>query len=139
MKFLKISLILSAVAFFIFACARTNSTNTNSSNTVIVASNTTTQPTSATDDLASSKKIFTEKCAKCHKDDGSGGTSDVDGIKIKAPNLTSDRQKNKTDKAYLEIIENGAKEDGMPAFKGDLSDEEIKNLVRYVRRDFQGK
>ncbi len=138
MKFLKISLISSTFALFIFSCAQTTSTNTNTSNTNAKTTNIAAQPTATADELASVEKIYTEKCVKCHKADGTGGNSDLDGIKIKAPNLTSDRMKGKSDASFIDTIENGAKEDGMPAFKGVISDAEIKNLVKYIRREFQG-
>lgn len=142
MKFIKIVLIFSAVFLFIIACSQTKTTNTNTANnTAIVVSNTNSnaapQPTGAIDELASARKIYSEQCANCHKEDGTGGGIDIEGKKIKAPNFTSERQKKEPDSDYIEAIENGEKEDGMPAFKGKLSDGEIKNLVKYIRREFQ--
>ena len=144
MNLLKISLVLSAVFLFIIACNQTGTTNTNPANNTAAALNSNTniapQPTAAaTDELASTRKIYSEQCVRCHKEDGAGGVTDIDGKRIKAPNLTSERQKGKPDSDYIEIIENGAKEDGMPGFKGKISDDDIKNLVKYIRRDFQGK
>ena len=148
MKFLKLGFILSALTLFIFACAEnktsspantiivtninpSTTTNTSSANTKIV--NMTTQP----DEIASTKKIYTEKCVRCHKEDGTGGIIDIEGTKIKSPNFTTDKMKNQADDEFIETIEKGAKEDGMPAFKGKLSDEEIKNLVKFIRSEFQ--
>ncbi len=92
------------------------------------------------DDLASARKIYSEKCANCHKENGSGGLTVLnDGTKIKAPNFTSERLKKDADDDWIEAIEHGAKEDGMPAFKGKITDDDIKNLVKYIRREFQGK
>jgi mono/diheme cytochrome c family protein len=142
MKIFKLSLVLSAIALFIFACsdnktATTNTSNTAAVNTANTAKTANTEPTAASDELASAKKIFSEKCVRCHKADGTGGESDIEGRKIKAPNFTSDRMKKEPDSEYIETIENGAKEDGMPAFKGKISDDDIKNLVKLIRRDFQ--
>lgn len=144
MKILKTALIFAAFALFLFACSSATTVNTNTksnANTVSGNSTSTAEATPATqDDLASAKKTYSEKCVKCHKEDGKGGeTVFEDGTKIKAPNLTSDRQKSKPDSDYVEVIEKGAKEDGMPAFKGKISDDEIKNLVKYIRRDIQAK
>ncbi len=144
MNFLKISFIFSAVLLFIIACNQTNNVDTNLTTEKNTASNAPPlQPevTPATiDDLASARKIYSEKCVKCHKEDGIGGVTVLeDGTKIKAPNFTTDRQKKNPDSDYIETIENGAKEDGMPAFKGKISDDDIKNLVKYIRREFQGK
>ncbi|HEY0459775.1 MAG TPA: cytochrome c [Pyrinomonadaceae bacterium] len=144
MKILKLSLVFSALALFIFACSenKTANTNTNGSNkSNIVVTNadspTNAPPTAATDELASAKKIYSEKCVRCHKEDGSGGETDIEGTKIKAPNFTSDRMKKKPDSEFIETIEKGATEDGMPAFKGKISNDDIKNLVKLIRRDFQ--
>ncbi|HXH69338.1 MAG TPA: cytochrome c [Pyrinomonadaceae bacterium] len=139
---MKIGLVLSAILLFIIACNQTQTTNTNlASNTAVAANlnNSIQAPTTATDELAAARKIYSEQCVKCHKEGGTGGISTIDGKKIKAPNLTTDRQKNEPDAEYVEVIENGEKKDGMPAFKGKISDDDIKNLVKLIRRDFQGK
>lgn len=140
MKILKTGLILTAFALFIFACTENKTANTNTtsnSNTVIIANNG--QPAAGMDELASAKNIFIKTCVKCHKEDGTGGVTVFEDTTIKAPNFTSDKMKNKDDAEFIKTIENGEKEDGMPAFKGKLSDEEIKNLVKFIRREFQGK
>ncbi len=143
MKFFKIGIILSAVLIFIIACNQANTSNTNVANstaTIVNATNAANaQPSSTTmDELASARKIYSEQCVKCHKEDGTGGVSIIDGKKIKAPNLTSERMKKDKEEDWIDTITNGAKEDGMPAFKDKLSDDEIKSLVRLIRKDFQG-
>ncbi len=142
MKFLKIGLVLSAILLFIIACNQTQTTNTNlASNTAVVtnSNNSTVMPTAETDELAAARKIYSEQCTNCHKEDGKGGISTIDGKRIKAPDFTTDKQKKEPDAEYVEKIENGEKEDGMPAFKGKISDDDIKNLVKLIRKDFQGK
>lgn len=146
MKVLKVSLVLCALFLFVLACAKTGTTNkiaANDSATAVSAAdnsaNATSANSAANDELASARKIYSENCVKCHKENGAGGKTVIEGAEIKAPNFASDRQKGKPDSDYVETIEKGAKEDGMPAFKGKISDEEIKNLVKYIRRDFQGK
>lgn len=143
MNLLKTGLILFFFAVFVFACSRTEN-----SGSVVVNGNQTAanlpasaapQISTAGDELASARRIYSETCAKCHKTDGAGGVTVIDGKNVKAPNLTSERQKREPDSEYIEIIEKGALEDGMPAYKGKISDEDIKNLVKYIRREFQGK
>ena len=142
---LKLKLIAAAAfaSVLIFACSQSkpvaNSAEAVTNQNGATASNTAPSNGANADLLASAKTIYTEKCVKCHKEDGKGGVTDFDGTKIKAPDLTSDKQKGKPDSDYIEILNNGAKEDGMPAFKGKISDDDIKNLVKYIRRDFQGK
>ena len=140
MKIVKLCLVISAIALFIFACSENKPTNTTTANVNKPAANTNTptntQPTAAIDELASAKKIYTEKCERCHKADGTGGVVDIEGTKIKAANLTKENLKKDPDSDLIETIEKGDKEEGMPAFKGKLSDEEIKSLVKLIRRDF---
>ncbi len=147
MKFLKLGFFLSALTFFVFACAENKPTspantiivtNTNSSaNTSVVNLNA--QPSAKIDEMASTKKIYTEKCVRCHKEDGTGGKVEIDGTTFSAEDFTEDKMKNMSDAKYIGYIENGVPDEGMPAFKGKLTDDEIKNLVKFIRREFQGK
>lgn len=147
MKFLKSGLILLTIAFFAFACNQTNTTNTgvnsnaaNNPPVVAVANSNQQQTTAATvDELASARKTYSEVCIKCHKEGGIGGVTEFDGKKIKAPNFTSERMIKDDDADWIDAIENGIKDEGMPAFKDRLNEQEIKNLVRMIRKDFQKK
>jgi mono/diheme cytochrome c family protein len=142
MNFLKIGLILSAILLFIIACNQPQTGNTNLANNTAVVVNTNSniqQPPTATDELASARKLYSEQCINCHKENGSGGVSVIEGKKIKAPDFTSERMKNDDENDWIEVIKNGAVEDGMPAYKGKISDDDIKHLVRLIRKDFQGK
>ncbi len=44
-----------------------------------------------------------------------------------------------TDAKYIDYIENGIPDEGMPAFKGKLTDGEIKDVVIYIRKELQKK
>ncbi len=140
MNLLKIGLILMAVTIFIFACAENKKTNSNNvvANVQINAT-TNIQPTATMDETASAKKIYVDNCAKCHKEDGTGGKVVIDGETIKATNLTSERSKKDNDEEIFGNIKDGVVDEGMPAFKNKLSDEEIKNVVKFIRKDLQGK
>jgi mono/diheme cytochrome c family protein len=143
MKTIKLGFVLTTVALFLFACSGASSTNTSGTNAAKTNSGTNSAPTNAqptapaTDEFAAVKKIYSEKCVRCHKEDGTGGETEIDGTKIKAPNFTSDRMKKEPDSELIETIEKGATDDGMPAFKGKISDDEIKGLVKYIRKEFQ--
>lgn len=144
MKIFKSVLFLSSIALFVFACSQ-NTANSNinaNSNVAVVNSIVNSNPANtaqSVDELAGAKMIYSQKCIKCHKEDGSGGVTDIEGTKIKAPDFHSDRLMNDKDADWIETINNGAKEDGMPAFKGKISDAEITNLVKYIHRDLQGE
>jgi mono/diheme cytochrome c family protein len=142
MNFLKTVLIFTAFSFFAFACTQTPTTQKNlAGNTATVVNSNANNPkgeTSASqDELAAVRKIYTEKCVSCHKEDGTGGIADFDGTKIKVPDLTTDRNKKESDAEFIRVIENGEREEGMPAFKGKISEEDIRNLVKLIRSDFQ--
>ncbi|MCA1625152.1 MAG: cytochrome c [Acidobacteria bacterium] len=140
MKSFKLGLILTAFAIFIIACNQTGSVSTNApANTVAVAPANPEVTPLAGDELGSARKIYSEICVKCHKEDGKGGVRQIEDVKIKAPDFTSDRMKKDEDAEWIKVIENGEKEDGMPAFKGKLSDDEIKDLVKFIRKEFQQK
>lgn len=147
MKFLKLGFILSSLTLFIFACSEDKPTapantiiiaNTNSSsgNTTPVNMN---DPQSAETETASTQKIYTEQCSRCHKEDGTGGRVEIDGTAINAEDFTEEKLKNMSDAKYIGYIENGVPGEGMPAFKDKLTDSEIKNLVKFIRSEFQNK
>ena len=137
MNYLKIGLILTAAALFAAACGQNAVVNQNT--VAVINQNTVAAPPVAVDELAAAHKNYTELCIKCHKEGGIGGISDIDGKRIKAPNLTSERMKKDDDADWIDSITNGIADEGMPAFKDKLNDGEIKDLVKLIRRDFQGK
>ena len=144
MKFIKIGIILTVSALFIFACSKgTTSTNTttNSANNSTDTAAVNTNKTAATpaDELASVRKIYADDCAKCHKENGMGGATEIDGKPLKVPDFTSDKVKANYDEAdWIDVITNG-EGSKMPAFKDKISEADIKNLVKLIRKDFQGK
>ncbi len=142
MKFLKLSLILSALALFIFACTENKTANTNTTNVVVTNANkpaANAQPTAPADVLADARKTYTDKCVKCHKEDGTGGKTTIDGKTINADNFTTDKMAKMADEKYFDYIKNGVADEGMPAFKDQLSDAQIKDVVKFIRAEFQKK
>ena len=143
MKFLKIAFVASAFALFIAACAETAKNTTNTANNTIVATNSNVnaiaQPTAAIDELASAREIFVTSCSNCHKEDGTGGKVEIEGKVLKADDLTTDKMKKMADAKYISYIENGVPDEGMPAFKGKLTDQQIKDVVNYIRKEIQAK
>lgn len=142
MNFLKIGLTLSAFGVFAFACTQNAPTN----NTAAVnkpAENTapTVQPSAAApaDEFASVRDIYKQNCVGCHKEDGSGGEKTLDnGDKIKVPSYKSPGAMKATDDKLYDYIANG-EEGEMPAFKGKLTEEQMRTLVKFIRKEFQGK
>ncbi len=146
MKFLKIAILIAAVALFIFACSSDKTTTVANNNSTTAAANSANKPVvnanmpaaTPADELSATRKIYSEECAKCHKDNGMGGQSQVDGKTVKAPDFTSDKLKSNYDEAdWIDVITNG-EGSKMPAFGKKLSEAEIKNLIKLIRKDFQG-
>lgn len=139
MRFLKLLFVISTVLIFIVACNETKSTNsTTSNNANSTSQNTSTpQPSATANELAAAQIIYKEKCSRCHKDDGTGGKVDFDGTEFNAEDLTSEKMKKMDDAKYIKYIEDGIPDEGMPAFKGKLTDQEIKDVVKFIRAEFQ--
>jgi mono/diheme cytochrome c family protein len=72
---------------------------------------------------------FKAKCAMCHGADGSGSTATGKALKVR--DLASPDVQGQTDAQLTDIVANGKNK--MPAYKGKLTDDQIKGLVAYVR------
>jgi cytochrome c6 len=91
----------------------------------------------ATDEFAATRAVFKDNCAKCHGENAAGGRVQVEGREIKVPNLTGEHARKPTDERLVAKITEG--DDEMPAFKDKLAPEQIQELVRFIRKEFQGR
>lgn len=84
------------------------------------------------EELARTRGLFEEKCARCHGTDGRGKT--VTGEMLEVPDFTDEKwwKEGKSGKRLVTSVTEGR--DGMPPFGKKLSSEEIAALVAYVRR-----
>ena len=143
MKFFKTLLILATISVFIFACTNQPSGNGSNANTANFTANSPkndlsdVSPAPTMDDLASGKKSYEEYCAKCHKSDGSGGVVVIEGRKMKADNLISDKMKKEPDAEYIKYMVEGIPDEGMPSFRDEMTDEQMKQVVKYIRDELQ--
>jgi mono/diheme cytochrome c family protein len=78
------------------------------------------------DDVAA---LYKTKCAVCHGADGSGNTPMGKALKMR--DLASDGVQAQTDTQLVAITSDGKGK--MPAYKGKLSDEQITQLIGYIR------
>ena len=69
----------------------------------------------------------------CHGPNGEGKQI---GEKY-APNLRSEKIVNDSDEKLFQQISNGG--GGMPAFRYQLDDDQIKEMVKYIRQEIQKK
>ena len=139
MKFVKFTFVVIAIALFAFACTQAKKPSVNSTENVnkTVESSPEVKPTEKLDELALGGKIYAEYCVKCHKEDGTGGKVEIDGETIKAENFTSKHAMKESDEEFIEHIKDGIEDEGMPSFKDKLSDDEIKTVVNYIRKEIQ--
>ena len=83
---------------------------------------------------ADAKAIWEKECAKCHGADGKGDTKM--GKKVEVKDLTDAKvQADSNDEKMTKSIKDGVKDGDKTRMKafGDLSDDEVKALVAYVR------
>jgi len=85
--------------------------------------------TAATLAAADGAAVYKAKCATCHGADGSGQTPMGKSMKLR--DLRSAEVQKQTDQELYDWTANGKGK--MPAYKGKLSDEEIKALVAHMR------
>ena len=73
--------------------------------------------------------LFKAKCAACHGADGSGNTSV--GKTMKIGDFHSPEVQNASDAQLTDMITTG--KSAMPSYKGKLTDDQVKQLVSYIR------
>ncbi len=136
MNRLKLFIVLTAFAVFILACGQSASTP-NKSNTAANANTTaaaTPVPATPVDEVALAANLYTTNCMTCHRDSGKGGKVTVDGKSLNPNDLTADKIKSRSDDKLFKDISEGSPDDGMPAFKGKLTDDQIKAVVKHLRK-----
>jgi mono/diheme cytochrome c family protein len=136
MNTLKTSL-LAAIAFWVIGCGGPPAPNSVVNSSAPQPLATATVPAAPVDLLANGRKLYSDNCAACHKEDGTGGKMTIEGKSMNVDNLTSEKIKKFTDDKIIGYIYNGIEDEGMPAFKDELSEAEIREVVRYVRVGIQ--
>lgn len=146
MRHLKLFLLAASAALFAVACATNTNTNTtiNSGRTVTNNVNggapaaSPAAPAATPDEFAAARATYKTTCANCHKENGEGGIAELDeGEKLKVPSFKEAHSVKHTEADFVRKITNGDTDEGMPAFKGRLTPEQITDLARFVRREFQ--
>ena len=111
--------------------------NTNSATSPTFGPSPVASPTATPDEFAAARTIFKERCSKCHGASADGGPVTVEGKTLKVPSLKTGHALKHTDEDFVDQITDGG--DGMPAFKDKLQPNEINELVRFIRKEFQGR
>ena len=86
--------------------------------------------------IAAGTEIWAKKCALCHGKDGKGTTKMCE--KLKCRDLTNPKvQEAFTDDQAAKSINEGVKDSSgkivMPPYKGKLTAEEVKEIVKFLR------
>jgi mono/diheme cytochrome c family protein len=76
-------------------------------------------------DSANGELVFTQYCSSCHGPDAAGGAL--------GPLLLRAEAAAQPDNWYREVINNGWTGAAMPAWRGILSEQEIENVIAWIR------
>lgn len=85
-------------------------------------------PTYAQSASDSGKAVFGSRCVTCHGSDGKGTAL---GKQLKALDLNSAQVQRNTNAALKKVISDG--KGNMPPFSTTLSDDQIEQVLKYVR------
>ncbi|MDQ3667176.1 MAG: cytochrome c [Acidobacteriota bacterium] len=135
MNSVKFAVIILLIGCFTTACNSSPTLTTNQTQPSATPAPAT--ATATPDPLAAAYENFQKSCQGCHGEKGQGGPVEVEGRKLKVPSLSEGHALSHTDDEFVRQISEG--DDEMPAFKDKLSAEEINELVRFIRKEFQGK
>jgi mono/diheme cytochrome c family protein len=134
MKLISLALTCVAIALFAIACTETATpTNTSTSSAPAAPA----APTATVDEFAAARANYKKNCEACHGPEATGGLVKVEKKQIKVPSLKAEHALKHTDEQLTKMITNGEEE--MPAFKDKMSAQEIAQMVRFIRKEFQGK
>ncbi|HYX28297.1 MAG TPA: cytochrome c [Pyrinomonadaceae bacterium] len=123
--------VASVLLIAITAGCKTNQTTSPTTNSHPAASST-------PDQFATIRPTYDKECKRCHGDTGEGGPVKLDdGTKLKVPSLRDNRAARHPDSDYLKQIQKGG--DGMPDFGKKLTDDQMNDLIKMIRAEFQGK
>jgi len=118
MKYLKFSAVFLFVSFAIFACTNGNQRHFDFS---------------VADSKSYEASLFRQNCAVCHGQEANG--RELNGKMT--PSLREGEAATLTEEQIYTQIHDGKLP--MPAFKNQMTDEEIRRMVKFIRRDLQGK
>jgi mono/diheme cytochrome c family protein len=86
----------------------------------------------AAPDLVNGKKIYADKCARCHGVSGKGDGPKADTLEKKPANYTDKKKMGEfTDVQLKQVVLDGKQP--MPAYKGKMSDKELEDVIAYIR------
>jgi len=126
-------LVLTAVSVIVFVGCQKTSTSPSTNGSSDIG-----RPATATpDEFAATRAIFEKNCVTCHQKTGEGGPVKLeDGTRLKVPSFRQGHALHHPDSDFIKQITKGG--DGMPAFKDKLTPDQINEVIRFIRHEFQG-
>lgn len=85
-----------------------------------------------TGDAAKGKLLFDKHCLVCHGPRGKGDGPTGRALIPPASDFTADASRKKSSTELRRIIEQGSPRTAMPAWKGQLSEEQLSDVASYV-------
>ena len=109
---------------------------TNQTSSLPAANGNSSSAQSTPDQFAGVRAIYDKECKSCHGQNGAGGPVKLeDGTRLKVPTFREGHALRHPDSDYLKQITKGG--DGMPAFEKKLAPEQMNDLIKFIRHEFQ--
>ena len=123
---------VTVVVFSVATACKNEQTQTSSPSNTNTAARTVSTP----DPFAAVRVTFDKDCKECHGQNGAGGPVKLqDGTRLKVPTLREGHAVRHSDSDFEKQITKGG--DGMPAFADKLKAEEISQIIKFIRKEFQ--
>ena len=84
-------------------------------------------PDALVGDATAGQQVFADNCSTCHGADGKGGNG--------GPDLSTIPDAGELEPVVKQVTDGGG---GMPAFKGQLNDQQIADVAAYVTEKIHG-
>ena len=90
---------------------------------------------------AAGKQVFLQNCAMCHGNEGKGDGPAAPGFNPRPANFTEAKRMATSEEKQLKIVTNGGASEKlsalMPGFGDSLSDQQLRDVVAFVRENVQ--
>ena len=79
------------------------------------------------------ESVYKQHCLRCHGAKLDGNGPEAKDLIVRAPNLSSNRSRTKTDWELLVPLTNGVLFTPMHSYRGKLTDEQMLDVLSYIR------
>lgn len=141
-----LAIVLAVFGWYLAGCGKTESQPTGksageSSPPAVSQPNPPAQSAPApSSDIEKGKEVYRAYCAACHGENGDGNSVMANNLNPKPRNFTnkSEWKTYGNDEETVRVIKEGGpavlkRQSAMPAYKGTLTDAEIKNVIIYIK------